>query len=230
MHDRRPPLARGPLGLRLKHVAAAALLMGIVTLTQAGCIQFVANMINAVHGDNLPAEFDGLQEKKVAVVTVTDTSQYSNDISALMLTRYVSEVMKSEVKGIQLVREDEVEQWRDTQGWESLDYVALGKGVKADKVVSIELTDLRLREGQTMYRGHAGATITVYDMATGSRDFRRTLTDYTYPVTAGLFTTETTEEKFRRVFLDMLGKRIARHFHPYDFRDGVATDAKIVNQ
>ena len=36
----------------------------------------------------------------LAVITVTDTSQYSNDISARMLTRYVSEVLNTEVKGI----------------------------------------------------------------------------------------------------------------------------------
>lgn len=232
MQDRRPLLARGPLGRRLLQGLTASLMLAAVTLTQTGCIQFVANMIHAVHGDNVPAEFGGLEGKKVAVITVTDTSKYSNDISARMLTRIVSEVLTDEVKGIKLAREDEVEQWRDTQGWdgEVIDYVALGRGVKADKVVSIELTDLRLREGQTMYRGHAGATITVHDVASESREFRRTLDDYTYPVTAGLFTTETTEDKFRAIFLRMLGKRIARYFHPYDFRDGVATDAQIVHQ
>lgn len=229
MHDQRPSLVRGPLVLRLQSVFLVFLVLSL-GLTQTGCINFVANMINAVHGDSVPAEFEGLAEKKVAVITVTDTSQYSNDISARMLTRYVSEILDTEVKGITLVREDEVEQWRDTQGWEAIDYVALGRGVKADKVLSIELVDLRLREGQTMYRGHAGATITVHDVASGKREFRRSLEDYTYPVTAGLFTTETTEDKFRRIFLDMLGKRIARYFHPYDFRDGVAADAQIVHQ
>ncbi|WP_164101809.1 hypothetical protein [Candidatus Laterigemmans baculatus] len=229
MHDQRPAFVRGPLVPRLRYLILLTLAV-MLGLSQTGCIQFVANMIHAVHGDNVPAEYEGLADKKVAVITITDTSQYSNDISARMLTRYVSEILKTEVKGIKLVREDEVEQWRDTQGWEAIDYVALGRGVKADKVVSIELTDLRLREGQTMYRGHAGATITVHDVASGSREFRRTLDDYTYPVTAGLFTTETTEDKFRRVYLDMLGQRIARYFHPYDFRDGVADDAKIVHQ
>lgn len=230
MPNRRPLHHRDPRGRRLCSATAAPLLLIALMVTQTGCINLIANLIHAVHGHNVPAEFDGLQDKKVAVITITDTGMYSDDVSARMLTRYVTETLMSEVKGVKLVREDEVAQWRDTQGWDAIDYVALGRGVKADKVVSVELTDLRLREGQTMYRGHARAVITVHDIASGSREFRRSLDEYTYPVTAGVFTTETTEDKFRRTFLHMLGKRIARHFHAYDFRDGVASDAQIVHQ
>lgn len=230
MPHRRLLHLRGSRCRRIHLAAIASLLWMPLLLAQTGCINLIANLIHAVHGHNVPAEFEGLQDKKVAVITVTDTSLYSDDTSARMLTRYISETMINEVKGIKLVREDEVAQWRDTQGWDAIDYVALGRGVKADKVVSVELTDLRLREGQTMYRGHARVVITVHDVASGNREFRRSLDEYTYPVTAGVFTTETTEDKFRRTFLHMLGKRIARHFHPYDFRDGVASDAQIVHQ
>ncbi len=207
-----------------------AIVFATLSVAQTGCIQMVANMIHAVHGDNVPAEFDGLKKKKVAVVTVTDTSQYSDDISARMLTRYVSEILLSEVDDIKLVREDEVEQWRDIQGLNEIDYLSLGRGVKADKVLSIEMTNLRLRDGQTLYKGQANATITVHDVASGKMEFRRALEDYTYPATAALPVTETKEDKFRRIFLSMFAQRVARYFHPYDFRDGFANDARIVNQ
>lgn len=210
-------------------LAALSLLVGVGAVTQVGCIHFIANVIHAVKGNNVPAEFEGLNEKRVAVITVTDTSQYSDDLSARMLTRYVSEILQTEIKKITLVREDEVEQWRDVQGSNSIDYLSLGKGVKADKVLSIEMSNLRLRDGQTMYRGQANATVTVHDVASGALEFRRALEDYTYPVAAALPVTETSEEKFRRIYLNMFARRIARHFHPYDFRDDVASDARIVH-
>ena len=178
---------------------------GGVLLTQTGCIPFVANIIHAVKGDEIPAEYAGLKKQTVALITVTDTSQYSNDIAAKLLTRYVNEILKLKVKDIKLIREDEVEQWRDTQGYNEIDYVSLGRGVKADKVVSVEMTNLRLRDGQTMYRGHADVTVAVRNVADGSLEFRRSLDDYTYPVTAAMPVTETTEDKFRRIYLANLG-------------------------
>jgi hypothetical protein len=203
---------------------------GGVATTQIGCIPFVANVIHAVKGDDLPAEYPGLKDKKVALITITDTSQYSDDVSARMLTRYVSEILQTEVKNLKMIREDEVDKWRDTQGYNDIDYVSLGRGVKADKVIAIEMTNLRLRDGQTMYRGHADVTVIVHNVADGSLEFRRTLDDYTYPATAAIPVTESSEDRFRRIFLNMMARRIARYFHPYDFRDTVATDAEIVFQ
>ena len=202
--------------------------MGSTLTTQVGCIPFVANMIHAVKGQDVPPEYPGLKDQRVALITISDTSQYSDDVSARMLNRYISEKMVVEVKDIKLVREDEVDQWRDTQGWSDIDYVSLGRGVKADKVVAVEMTNLRLRDGQTMYRGEADITVTVHNVADGTLDFRRTVDKYTYPVTAAIPVTEMGEERFRRIYLQELASRVARFFHPYDFRDSVARDATIV--
>lgn len=209
-------------------------MMGVATgsmmLSQAGCIPFVANMIHAVKGNDLPPEYPGLKDQRVALITVSDTSQYSDDVAARMLSRYLDEILLRKVKDIRMVREDEIDQWRDTQGYNDIDYVSLGRGVKADKVVAVEMTNLRLRDGQTLYRGHADVTIAVHDVVDGSLVFRRSLDDYSYPVTAGIPVTETNEDRFRRLFLSELASRVARFFHPYDFRDSVASDARIVHQ
>jgi hypothetical protein len=214
------PRRRTPLGLSL---------LILLVVAQAGCIG-LANLIHAVKGDNLPAEFDGLKGQRVAVITITDSTQYSDDISARLLSQHVREVLNREVKDLKAVREEDIEQWRDTNGWDSIDYAALGKGVKADKVLAIELTDLRLRDGATLYRGRAGVTTIVYDVASGKREFRRHLEEFTYPVSVGQYASETTEARFRRVYLTVLAQRVARYFHPYNFRDSVAEDARIVNQ
>ncbi|XZE53125.1 hypothetical protein SH139x_004846 [Planctomycetaceae bacterium SH139] len=229
MHDLPQPQNRVRLDRRRLCRTLMAGVMAGLAVSQTGCIQFVANMLHAVQGNALPAEFDGLKGQRVAVFAITDTSQYTDDVAARMLTRYSGELLLSEVKDLKLVREAEVEDWRDTQGYNTVDPISLGRGVKADKVVVIEMTNLRLRDGQTMYRGHADVTVSVHDMESGSIEFRRSLEDYTYPATAALPITETTEEKFRRLFLGELAKRVTRHFYPYDFRDSVASDARIVS-
>ena len=205
-------------------------LLAFTLLTQPGCLGIVANLMNVVRGHTVKPEYNGLEGKRVAVVTLTDSSQYSDDASARILGRRVSDILHTEVKNIKIVREDEVQQWRDRHGWDAIEFLDIGRGVKADKVVGIEMTGLRLKDGATLYRGRAEVTVSVYDIATDSLEFRRHLDDFTYPVTAGMYTSETTETKFRGLFLGVLASKIGRYFHGYDFSDTVALDAAIITQ
>jgi hypothetical protein len=222
VRDRR--VALNPMGLALTVIA------GMVMLTQVGCLGIAANLMNVVKGHSVPAEFKELVGKRVAVVTLTDSSQYSDDASARILSRRVSEILQINVKDIELVREDEVQQWRDRNGWDAIEFIDIGKGVKADKVIAIEMTNLRLRDGATLYRGRAAVTTTVYDVKTGKTEFRKHLDEFTYPETAGQYTSETTETRFRTLYLSVLAQRIARWFHSYDYSDTVAMDATIITQ
>ena len=214
----------------LPGLALAFGLIAVGLATQTGCLGMAANLMNVVRGHTVKAEFPGLADKRVAIVTVTDSSQYSDDASARILSRRVAEILGREVKDIEIVREDEVQQWRDRNGWDAIEFLDIGRGVKADKVVGIEMTNLRLRDGATLYRGRAEVTVSVYDIATDTMEFRRHLEEFTYPVSAGMYTSETTESKFRNLFLGVLASKVSRYFHGYDFSDTVALDAAIVNQ
>ncbi len=207
-------------------------LVSLLCAANSGCmgLSLAANVINAVKGYTVDAEFKGLREKRVAVVTLTDSSQYSDDASARILSRRISDILRTEVKDIELVREDEVQQWRDRNGWDAVEFLDIGRGVKADKVLGVELTNLKLRDGATLYRGRATVTVTVYDVASGALEFRKHLDEFTYPESAGQYTSETTESRFRSLYLSVLAARISRFFHPYDFSDTVAMDATIINQ
>jgi len=216
--------------MRSVAVLAPLGLFSLLFASQVGCLGLAANLMNAVRGHTMDAEFDELKEKRVAVVTITDSSQYSDDASARILSRRVADILLTEVKKIDIVREDEVQQWRDRNGWDAIEFIDIGKGVKADKVVAIEMTNLRLRDGATLYRGRAAVTTTVYDVKTGRAEFRRHLDEFTYPETAGQYTSETTEARFRTLYLSVLATRLARFFHPYDYSDTIALDATIINQ
>lgn len=209
---------------------ASLTLIGLLTISQTGCLGLAANLMNVVKGYTVDPEYVGLAESRVAVVTITDSSQYSDDASARILSRRVSEILQTKVKKISLVREDEVQQWRDRNGWDAIEFIDIGRGVKADKVLAIEMTNLRLRDGATLYRGRATVTVTVYNVKSGEVEFRKHLDEFTYPETAGQYTSETTETKFRGLYLSVLGSRIGRFFHGYDYSDTIAMDATIIRQ
>ncbi|MEZ6091295.1 MAG: hypothetical protein R3C05_25420, partial [Pirellulaceae bacterium] len=197
------------------------LLLSTSALTQVGCTSFLTTFLYAMGADLQPAEYKELSGSRTAIVVVTDGSQYSDDITSRTLCRKVGEYLELELSDFEMVPEEEVDSWKDINGWEELDFVALGKGTKAEKVLGIEVTGMRLREGQTLYRGRANVTTTVYDVASGRKEFRRSLDDFTFPVHTGKYASETTEAKFRRDFLDILARRVARYFHRYDPRDNV---------
>jgi len=210
--------------------AVACLLTALLMITQTGCLGLAANLMNVVKGYTIDPEYTGFEDKRVAVVCVTDSSQYSDDTSARILSRRVSEILQAKVKKIELVREDEVQQWRDRNGWDAIEFIDIGKGVKADKVLAIEMTNLRLRDGATLYRGRASVTVTAYDVESKQQEFRKHLDEFTYPETAGQYTSETTETKFRTLYLSVLALKIGRYFHGYDYSDTVAMDATIITQ
>lgn len=218
-----PPrtVARGLIG------CIAILLVATGLLTQTGCLGLVANLAHAVGADKIPAEYKGLQSQKVAIVTFSDASPFGEDRSARSLSESVSEILAREVKGIELIRPETIDDWRDRNGWDQADFAEIGRGVGAAKVVGIELTGLRLREGPNLYRGHADVTVQVIDVESGSREYQKTLEDYTFPRNAAQDSAGISETKFRRLYLGMLARQIARAFHAFDMSDDFALDSKF---
>ena len=129
-----------------------------------------------------------------------------------------------------MVREDEISKYRDENGYDEIDFVAIGEAVKADKVVGIQVSNMTLLDGQSLYRGRSDVSIQVFDPKTNELLFSRDLDEYTYPESAGQHVSETTETKFQKLYLTVLSERIGRMFHPYDFSDTVALDGRIAGQ
>lgn len=209
-------------------VACLAILAS-AAIAQAGC-GLMSNLIHASGVNMIPAKYEGLEDNKVAIVTVTDSSHYSDDPAARELSQRIGDVLTQKVDDIQLVREDKIQQYRDVNGWDSIDFQEIGKGVGAEKVLGLELTGLKLRDGATLYRGRCDVAIKVIDVATGTVEYAHRLDEFVYPTMAGQSTTETKESKFRKLYLTMLAEEIGRSFHPYDSIDRIALDSYIARQ
>ena len=198
-------------------------------LLQSGCLGLASNLMHAVGMDMIPPEYVGLEDKAVAVITISDSSSYARDQKSEELNAYLGKILNQHIKDIKLVRNDKISHWRDTNGWDSLDFAEIGAGVEADKVLGIELTNFTLRDGPTLYCGCADVTITVIDVATGEVEYSKSLDEYTYPTMAGQHTSETTESRFRKLYLNTLAEEIGRSFHPYDLSDRIAADSRIAS-
>jgi hypothetical protein len=201
-----------------------------LTLPSTGCVGAAAQLIYIIRGNKVPAEFDGLQGKRVAVVCVANTSSYDPGAAASILSQLVETHLRQNVKNIKVVRQQEVADWVDNNDWDQMDYRDIGKAVNADMVVGIDLDGYRLHEDATMFKGRANVTVTVYDMSQGGDSvFRRTMPNFSFPLNGGQHVSETTDAQFQRKFLVVLSQDIAKHFYPYEFNDEFARDTTLIH-
>ena len=201
--------------------AVAIMALACVTAS-TGCVGAVAQALYMWKGITLPAEYEGL-EQRVAVVCVSNEASYGANSTASRLARNVSRLLEMHVDEIEMIRHDEVSDWIDKNNWDEVDYLEIGRGVNAEKLVAIDLREYRIREGSTLLRGRASATITVYDVAKSGQEVYRSHLDDTFPRN-GYPTTEMSETRFDRIYVTMLASQIARKFYESDAVNDYAPD------
>ena len=114
----------------------------------------IATMAWLIHGpEMIPAEFDGLKGKRVAVVCLDANSLSGPGGEADAVAKAVALTLQRNVPDIKMVRQNEVADWLDSHGDDVTDYRDVGRGVKADMVVGIDLLSFNLHEGQTLLKG-----------------------------------------------------------------------------
>lgn len=188
-----------------------------VILLQGGCAGFLGHLGYWSGASLIPPEYAGLEGRRVAVICVSDGASYGMGTEDQLLARRVANMLSEEVREIEVVPASEVADWVDKNDWDALDYREVGTGVKADRVVAIDMAGFRLKEDPVFYKGFASLTVTVFDMEQeGKEVFRRMMPEVTHPETGYYPTSDSSEATFRQVFLRVLARRVARHFFAYD--------------
>lgn len=207
----------------------AALTLVLAVVPAAGCVGLLTTVMFLWKGTDLPAEYDGLKGKKVAVVCQPLVAlQYRNSTAAKDLAREISKLLKQKVSKIQIIEQRKVDEWIDENTWD--EYAQIGKALKADLVVGVDLEDFSIYEGQTLYQGKANVTLKVVDCNdSGTIVFERHMPQVVYPPNHGIATTERQEPQFRREFVVVLADQIARYFYPHDAFQEYAVDAKALH-
>lgn len=206
---------------------AVLLVIAAAAVTSAsGCASALATGIYVLQGGNMvPAEFDGLQDQRVVVVCRPPSSnEYRHAGASRAVAQRVSELFVDNVKNVDVVSPREVDEWLDQSDWG--DYKELGRAVRADKVVYIELNDFDLFKGSTLYQGHSDVTVTIYDMKNNGRmAWERHLGEILYPTNSGIPAQDKPEQQFEREFVNIVASRVAEHFYKHDANSEFAIDA-----
>jgi len=173
---------------------------------------------------DVPAEFNGLRGKHVAVVCRPIVElEFTDAGSARELASLIGSQLEGKVRRAHLISQQEVARWIDENSW--IDYPTLGKSLDADLVVGVDLEEFRLHEGSTLYRGRATAHVRVFEVSSKKVLFEKRIDDFSFPANSAIPASDRSESEFRGMFLQMLSQRVSRCFHAYESREVFAEDS-----
>jgi hypothetical protein len=197
-------------------VGTIILVAAVAIASSIGCQAGLATAMYLIKGTDVDPDYPGLKGKKVAVVCRPIVGlQYVNSNVGRDLAQQMSKLLKDKVPKIKVIDAQKVTNWCDENSWE--EYVEVGKALKADIVVGVELNKFSIYQGQTLYQGKANATVRVYDCKDGGKVvFEKILPQSVYPPNTFIQTSEIQESEFRREFVSVLADQIARNFYAHD--------------
>lgn len=205
-----------------------AALLAAGALAAPGCAGIPSHMMWWMKLDRRPAEYPGLEGKQVAVYVESPQSSFGLDVESDMLAREIGTQLRYSVPKIDVVQQDEVAAWIDAHGSRQVDYRALGKGLKVERVVVVKLNSpLVYHENSTLYQGKADYTVTVYNAADGKAPYSSRCPEFIFPKRGGVSTMEMSEAKFRLEFIKWLGDDITRRFHANDLPRELEAEPRI---
>ncbi|MCH2179328.1 MAG: hypothetical protein MK106_11045 [Mariniblastus sp.] len=200
----------------------------VMLVSTTGCLGGLAQLLYVLKGHKIPAEYAGLEGKRVAVICVSDASSYGPDTLTDTISKLVGMKLQNDVKGIQVISSKEIEAWSDENGWDETDFTAIGTGVEADVVLGIQIGEYSIKEGSTLYQGRCEVTATVYDMGNdGQVSYFIGPDQFQFPEQPRP-AIQTNDRKFEAIFLAKLTEFVSRRFYAYDHLETVAEDASLM--
>lgn len=212
---------RGSMALRS---FVAGCLLVILLVSQSGCIGMTSTLMYWVHGNKVDARCTALNGKRVAVVCVSSANLDSKSDESAALARRVSMYLEQNVPKIKMIRPEEVADWRDQNTWNQVDYQSVGRGVKAEMVVAIDLSTFSIHGDATLLKGRASVKTTVFDMTDkGKVVFSDGPQEYVFPENGAQHVVEN-ETNFKRIYLKKLSEHVSRNFFAYDKMEDFAPE------
>ncbi len=207
------------------HKACAVLFILLAIAGSGGCT-FLTQVIGAFEGAEIvPARFNGLEGKRVAVVCL-DVNSYGPGGDAELLAKAVRDQLRDNVKGIKLVKQSEIHNWIDQQ--DQVDYRDVGRGVHADMVVGIDINSLSTRDVGTLMKGRADVAVRIFDMNRPEEPVYETpTTTIEFPEHGARHVTESAAN-FRVAFIRVLADKITKDFYAYDRTLDFARDSTFI--
>ncbi|MDA7949967.1 MAG: hypothetical protein MPJ24_00630 [Pirellulaceae bacterium] len=207
---------------KLPFLASAAFCLLFV-----GC-GFTAQMLYIIQGNDIPPKYDLGEQQRVAVICVSGATGFKKNTATENLTQQIEYLLSANVTDIELISQSEINSWLETKGWKQLspaEYLEVGKALKADQLLVVELENYSIGEDLHFFQGLADYNLFVYDIGqNGKLAFRDEVFDYKYPATVPVATSDMSSRRFEKNFTNTLAVKIASNFYAVDAHEALTRD------
>ena len=114
----------------LHRLVSASVMAVFIVLSSSGCVRWASMAMYAMFGNQVDAAFDGLKEKRVAVVCVSDSAYYGPTAISYDLAVAVEKLLETNVDDIEVISQDVLDDWKDQNDWDEVDFEAIGNGLR----------------------------------------------------------------------------------------------------
>jgi hypothetical protein len=210
----------------LPYIVALAFLPGLIAST--GCTNLIKSLVVLLHDPRTPAEFDDLKNKSIAVITTSEGSSTS-DASAIVMTQHFKNFLSNNLKKkITFASQEDANRAFHDQPFEGRNYADIARQLEVDYVIAIDISNLKLKDGPTLYQGNCDCKLAVYDPEQGNRPvFTKDLSGFIQPG-MGKPITDCTEAQFQGHYLGLLAWKAARIFYKWDPVEEAVLDATAI--
>lgn len=219
----------------MRRSALCAAVLTTVLAASAGCRNLATLAVYLVRGTEVAAEYNGLKEKRVAVVCRPVASLAFRDAGVSgELTRRMTTMLGERIRKIDAVGSQEVAAWVDERYDSDYTFEEVGEAFDADRVLGVELLDFTLYKGQTLYQGNATVRVVVYERDEETSEYRvgfeREVPPIVWPPNIGVPTGERSKSEFTRQFIEVVADHVGRYFYSHDPYSDYAQDAAAMQQ
>jgi hypothetical protein len=190
----------------------------------AGC-SVIPTIAYIIKPEDVAAEFDGLNGKRVAVICRATSLDYAQPTVGRELGVLVGRLVAKHGRKVEVVDDRELSDWVDKHDWH--DYRDIGRAMKADMVLGIDLERFDVKLSSTVLQGQADVRMTAYDVKKNMVVWEKRPQTIKFPTNS--FTTDREESEFKRQFIGVLAERVAHHFYAYDSRKDFASDSLVLH-
>ena len=197
-------------------------LFSIACLSGCGAM---SQLLYVVKGHQSPAMYDGLNEKTVAVVCVSDQAAYGRDTLTHTVAKYLNVQLSMGLKEAKIVSPGKIEAWLDENGWDEGNVEAMGQGIGAEMLVVVKIADYSIHDGATLFKGKADVEVDVYDIEKGAEMVFTNGPEYFEFPENGRPAIQTSERRFEAFYLTRLADKLSNLFLAHDEMESFAHDA-----
>jgi len=206
--------------IRLSH-ATFVVGLGLTVMVSSGCTYLIPLFMIGEHKQTIPAEYDGLRNSRTMVlVWAGQETLFDYPYIRLELATFISDQLRNEVEGIELVEPARVEDHIQRTLAMAFDPVEVGRRFQADKVIYLELLEMRMRrpESPTLLQGTISASVAVFDTQAdidGLQRFELATVTTTYPEGQPVLNNRGAVELVRQQTYINFAEQTARKFYEY---------------